>query len=229
VKRLEKPTDLVCEKCGKPMVIRWGRHGSFIACTGYPECSNTRELTVDLPDVDKHVLSELGAEEEYCQNCGRPMTLKKGRFGQFYACTGYPDCKTTKPVGGGEKKPDVVLDEKCPQCGSRLAIKHGRFGEFTSCSNYPKCRYAKQKTIGMACPRADCPGEIAERRSRRGKTFYGCTRYPDCDFTAWSRPVPTKCSQCGHPYLEEKFLKAGSTLQCPNPECRHKEPLKKAS
>ncbi len=147
VKRLEKPTDLVCDKCGKPMVIRWGRHGSFIACSGYPECTNTRELTVDLPDVDKHDLSELGGEEEYCPNCGRPMALKKGRFGQFLACTGYPDCKTTKRVGGEEKKPDVLLEEKCPKCGSQMAVKHGRFGEFTACSNYPKCKYVKQKTI----------------------------------------------------------------------------------
>jgi len=229
VKRLEKPTDLICDKCGKPMVIRWGRHGSFIACTGYPECSNTRELTVDLPDVDKHDLSEMGGEEEYCQNCGRPMALKKGRFGQFYACTGYPDCKTTKPVGGAQKLPDVPLDEKCPQCGSNLVRKHGRFGEFTACSNYPKCKYVKQKTIGMACPRPGCTGEISERRSRKGKTFFGCTRYPDCDFVAWNRPVPTKCPECGHPYLEEKFLKAGPVLQCPNPECKHKEPAQKAS
>ncbi len=223
VKRLEKPTDLVCDKCGKPMVIRWGRHGSFIACSGYPECTNTRELTVDLPDVDKHDLSELGGEEEYCPNCGRPMALKKGRFGQFLACTGYPDCKTTKRVGGEEKKPDVLLEEKCPKCGSQMAVKHGRFGEFTACSNYPKCKYVKQKTIGMACPKPGCDGELAERRSRRGKTFYGCTNYPKCDFTAWNRPVPTRCPECGNPYLEEKFLKAGPILQCPNPECKYKQ------
>jgi len=222
VKRMEKPTDLVCDKCGKPMVIKWGRHGSFIACSGYPECTNTRELTVDLPDVDKHDLTELGGEEEYCPNCGRPMALKKGRFGQFYACTGYPDCKTTRPVGQGEKKPDVVLEEKCPQCGSQMALKHGRFGEFTACSGYPKCKYVKQKTIGVACPRPECAGEIAERRSRRGKNFYGCTRYPDCDFVTWNRPVPTRCPECAHPYLEEKYLRAGPILQCPNPECKHK-------
>jgi DNA topoisomerase-1 len=229
VKRLEKPTDLVCDKCGKPMVIRWGRHGSFIACSGYPECTNTRELTVDLPDVDKHDLSELGGEEEYCPNCGRPMALKKGRFGQFLACTGYPDCKTTRQVGGQQKKPDVPLEEKCPKCSSNLVLKHGRFGEFTACSNYPKCKYVKQKTIGMACPRPGCDGEIAERRSRRGKNFYGCTNYPTCDFTAWNRPVPTKCPECGHAYLEEKYLKAGAVLQCPNPECRYKQAVEKAS
>src|SRR5205085_5046235 len=84
IKRMEKPTDLICEKCGKPLVIKWGKHGSFIACTGYPECTNTRELTVDLPDLDKADLNEQD-EQEYCENCGRPMVLKKGRFGQFYA------------------------------------------------------------------------------------------------------------------------------------------------
>ena len=221
IKRMEKPTDLTCEKCGKPLVIKWGKHGSFIACTGYPECTYTRELTVDLPDVDKADLSEQ-ADEEYCENCGRPMVLKKGRFGTFYACSGYPDCKTTKPIGGQQKKPDQPLDEKCPQCGSNLALKTGRFGEFTACSNYPTCKYVKQKTIGVKCPECS-EGEISERRSRKGKTFYGCNRYPDCKFVAWAKPVAEKCPQCGSPYMVEKWLKAGPVWQCPNPECKHKQ------
>jgi DNA topoisomerase-1 len=221
IKRMEKPTDLTCEKCGKPLVIKWGKHGSFIACTGYPECTYTRELTVDLPDVDKADLSEQ-ADEEYCENCGRPMVLKKGRFGTFYACSGYPDCKTTKPIGGQQKKPDQPLDEKCPQCGSNLALKTGRFGEFTACSNYPTCKYVKQKTIGVKCPECS-EGEISERRSRKGKTFYGCNRYPDCKFVAWAKPVAEKCPQCGSSYMVEKWLKAGAMWQCPNPECKHKQ------
>jgi DNA topoisomerase-1 len=220
IKRMEKPTDLTCEKCGKPLVIKWGKHGSFIACTGYPECTYTRELTVDLPDVDKVDLSEQG-DEEYCENCGRPMVLKKGRFGQFLACTGYPDCKTTKQIGGSQKKADVPLDEKCPQCDSNLVLKYGRFGEFTACSNYPKCKFVKQKTIGMKCP--DCSeGEIIERRSKKGKMFFGCNRYPDCEFVAWSKPVMEKCPDCGSPYLVEKYLKAGPLLACPNAECKYK-------
>jgi DNA topoisomerase-1 len=221
IKRMEKPTDLTCEKCGKPLVIKWGKHGSFIACTGYPECTYTRELTVDLPDVDGADLSEQ-ADEEYCENCGRPMVLKKGRFGTFYACSGYPDCKTTKPIGGQQKKPDQPLDEKCPQCGSQLALKTGRFGEFTACSNYPTCKYVKQKTIGVKCPECS-EGEISERRSRKGKTFYGCNRYPDCKFVAWAKPVAEKCPQCGSPYMLEKWLKAGPMWQCANPECKHKQ------
>ncbi|MGO4884391.1 MAG: type I DNA topoisomerase [Bryobacteraceae bacterium] len=223
IKRMEKPTDLICEKCGKPLVIKWGKHGSFIACTGYPDCTYTRELTVDLPDVDKIDLSEQG-DEEYCENCGRPMVLKKGRFGTFFACTGYPDCKTTKPIGGTQKKPDVQLDEKCPNCGNNLVLKTGRYGEFTACGNYPTCKYVKQKTIGMKCPECS-QGEVVERRSKRGKTFYGCNRWPDCNFVTWGKPVEEKCPECGGPYMVEKWLKTGPVLQCPNPECKHKQPM----
>jgi DNA topoisomerase-1 len=220
IKRMERPTGLTCEKCGKDLVIKWGRHGSFIACTGYPDCTYTRELTVDLPDVDKVDLSEQG-DEEYC---GRPMVLKKGRFGTFFACTGYPDCKTTKPIGGTQKKPDVQLDEKCPQCGSNMVLKTGRFGEFTACGNYPTCKHVKQKTIGMKCPECN-EGEVVERRSKRGKTFYGCNRWPDCNFVTWGKPVEEKCPECGGPYMVEKWLKAGPVLQCPNADCKHKQPM----
>jgi DNA topoisomerase-1 len=223
IKRMEKPTDLICEKCGKPLVIKWGKHGSFIACTGYPDCTYTRELTVDLPDVDKIDLAEQG-DEEYCENCGRPMVLKKGRFGTFFACTGYPDCKTTKPIGGTQKKPDVQLDEKCPVCGSNMVLKTGRFGEFTACGNYPACKHVKQKTIGMKCPECN-EGEVVERRSKRGKTFYGCNRWPDCNFVTWGKPVQEKCPECGGPYMVEKWLKAGPVLQCPNADCKHKQPM----
>ena len=220
IKRMEKPTDLVCDKCCKPMVIRWGRHGSFIGCSGYPECANTRELTVDLPDVDNVDLTEQ-EDQEYCENCGRSMVLKRGRFGTFYACSGYPDCKTTRRIGAEDQKPDVPLDEPCPQCGSPLALKHGRFGEFTACSNYPACKYVKQKTIGVTCPVCG-QGELIERRSRRGKTFYGCNRYPKCKFVSWSKPLPEKCPECGSPYLVEKWLKSGPLAQCPNAKCKFK-------
>ena len=224
MKRLERPTDLKCDKCDKPMVIRWGRNGSFIACSGYPDCTNTRELTVDLPDVESADLSKMEGETDYCTNCGRPMALKRGRFGMFYACTGYPDCKTTRQIGEKERKADVPLDEECPQCGGQMMRKTGRFGEFTACGNYPKCRFIKQETIGMACPRAGCKGELIQRRSKRGKTFYGCSCYPDCDFTAWSKPIDMKCPECGTPYMESKTLKSGSFLQCPSSECKHKIP-----
>jgi DNA topoisomerase I len=222
IKRMEKPTDLLCDKCGKPMVIKWGKHGSFIACTGYPDCTNTRELTVDLPDIDKADLGEQD-EQEYCENCGRPMVLKKGRFGTFFACSGYPECKTTKQIGGEQRK-DIPLEEKCPNCGNNLLQKFGRYGEFVACSNYPTCKFVKQKTIGVPCPNCT-EGEIVERRSKRGRTFYGCNRYPECDFVAWGKPILEKCPDCGSGYMIEKFLKSGPTAQCPNPECKHKHPI----
>ena len=80
----------------------------------------------------------------------------------------------------------------------------------------------KQKTIGVKCPECS-EGEITERRSRKGKTFYGCNRYPECKFVAWAKPVAEKCPQCGSPYMVEKWLKAGPMWQCPNPECKHKQ------
>ncbi|MBL8241850.1 MAG: type I DNA topoisomerase [Bryobacterales bacterium] len=219
IKRMEKPTDFICDKCGKAMVIKWGRHGSFIACTGYPECTSTREL----PTTASEDLGEQG-EDEYCPNCGRPMVLKKGRFGQFMACTGYPDCKTTRQLGQAEKKADTPLDEPCPQCGKNLVMKSGRFGEFTACSDYPTCKYVKQKTVGVKCPECH-DGDIIERRSKRGKTFYGCNKYPKCEFVAWGKPIDRKCPDCGSSHLIEKFLKAGAFAQCPNKECKFKEPL----
>jgi DNA topoisomerase-1 len=219
IKRMEEPTDQICEKCGKPMVIKWGRHGKFIACTGYPDCTNTREL----PAAESGEVSEQD-EAEMCDNCGRPMVLKKGRFGQFLACSGYPECKTTKQLGAAQQQKDVPLEEKCPNCGNHLIKKFGRYGEFVACSNYPTCKFVKQKTIGVKCPNCS-EGEVVERRSKRGKTFYGCNRYPDCDFVAWGKPIAEKCPQCGGSYMIEKYLKAGAFAQCPNDECKFKKPL----
>ncbi len=221
IKRMEEPTDEDLREVRQADGDQVGQHGKFIACTGYPECTNTRELPPDPASVEG--LTEQDAQE-YCENCGRPMVLKKGRFGQFFACSGYPDCKTTKQIGGEQKKSDVPLDEKCPQCGNNLVMKYGRFGEFMACSNYPKCKFVKQKTIGVPCPNCS-EGEVVERRSKRGKTFYGCNRYPECDFVAWGKPLAEKCPDCGSGYLVEKWLKAGGFAQCPNGECKYKRPL----
>ncbi len=226
IKRMEKPTELVCEKCGKPMVVRWGKHGSFLACSGYPECTNTRELTVDLPDLESAEISP-EENEEYCENCGRPMALKRGRFGQFMACTGYPECKTTRRLDQQQKQPDVALDEKCPQCGKSLVRKHGRYGEFVACSGYPDCKYIKQNLVGVKCPQCG-EGDLAEKRSRRGKIFYGCNRYPKCDFSLWQRPIAEKCPQCGNPYLVYKALKAGPVYACGKEGCDYQRPAEEA-
>jgi DNA topoisomerase-1 len=130
-------------------------------------------------------------------------------------------------LGEAQKPKDVPLDEDCPQCGGKLVKKYGRFGEFVACGNYPKCKYVKQKTIGVKCPNCS-EGEIIERRSKRGKTFYGCNRYPECEFVAWGKPIAEKCPDCGGGYLVEKFLKSGAFAQCPNAECKFKKPLEVA-
>ena len=219
VKRMEKPTDEKCERCGSPLVIKWGKHGSFYACSAYDKtdpnsCTFTKENPIDLPDLDSADIQET-TQEEYCENCGRPMVLKRGRFGQFMACTGYPDCKTTRRLDQGKKVPDIPLDEKCPQCGRNLLLRHGRYGEFISCSGYPECKWVKQNYIGVKCPECKT-GDLAEKKARRGNFFYGCSNYPKCRFTSAYKPVDEPCPECGSPYLLEKTLKAGTFLVCPN-------------
>jgi DNA topoisomerase-1 len=105
-------------------------------------------------------------------------------------------------------KPDQILDEKCPRCGANLVVKQGRYGEFTACTSYPECKYVKHKTTGVKCPKdADKGGEIVERKSKRGKVFFGCSNYPDCDFVLWNRPIAEPCPKCGAPFLVEKITK----------------------
>jgi DNA topoisomerase-1 len=215
-------TDEACERCGSPMLIKIGKFGPFIACSGYPDCTNTREL-------EKQEAESQDGEEEIdpCENCGRPMVVKRGRFGQFLACSGYPECKTTRKLiatkQGGLRaaRPDQILEERCPRCGSNLVIKQGRYGEFTACTKYPECKYVKHKTTGVGCPKdADKGGEIVERKSRRGKVFFGCSNYPDCDFVLWNRPVAEKCPRCGARFLIEKTTKKqGRRVLCSNEDC----------
>ncbi|HUZ46795.1 MAG TPA: type I DNA topoisomerase [Terriglobia bacterium] len=221
------PTDVKCEKCGKPMVIRLGRNGQFLACTGYPECDGTRDLPPDL--AAKYGSAAPPAPEvpeQACEKCGKPMALKRGRFGYFMACTGYPECRNTKKIvikeGTATAVGDTPLDEKCPECGNNLVKKHGRYGPFTACSNYPKCKYIKKQTLGIACPEKGCTGEIVVRRAKRG-TFYGCSRYPECKFTSWEKPVAEPCPDCGSPILLEKFDKksGSSSRHCRNESCHY--------
>ncbi|HWY67647.1 MAG TPA: type I DNA topoisomerase [Terriglobales bacterium] len=225
VKRMEKPTDEKCERCGSPLVLKWGKFGSFFACSAYDKddpnsCTFTKENVIDLPDLENADLQET-TQEEYCENCGRTMVLKRGRFGQFMACTGYPECKTTRRLDQGKKVPDVPLEEICPKCGRNMVLRHGRYGEFVSCSGYPECKYVKQNFIGVSCPLCAAEGrkdgELVEKKARRrGNIFYGCSNYPNCEFTSAYKPVAEQCPECGSPYLLEKNLKAGTFLVCPN-------------
>lgn len=235
-KKASIPTDEICEKCGSQMVIKFGRFGQFLACSNYPECKNTREVNarpsspVSSPSpenaTDNGQTTKDEAEVPPCELCGREMALKKGRFGAFYGCTGYPECKNIRKIDkkSGEavqKAQPVELDETCPKDGANLVKRQGRFGEFISCSNYPKCDYIKRETTGITCPKCG-KGEIAVKKSRRGKAFYGCSNYPKCDAVFWDKPVPTPCPQCNAPFLLEKNKKDGTLRYCQNEGCDYK-------
>ncbi len=225
IKRMEKVTTEKCDVCGSPLVLKWGKFGSFYSCSAYNKkdptsCTFTKENIAAKPDMNTPEAQEAGDTEEYCENCGRVMVLKRGPWGPFMSCPGYsedPPCKTIRKLSQKQQqKPPQPTGEDCPVCGKPLVLRQGAYGEFVSCSGYPKCKYVKQNLIeGMKCPKCG-EGDIAERKARRGNVFWGCTNYPKCDFTSNNKPVPQKCPQCGSPYLVEKTLKSGVYLECPN-------------
>jgi DNA topoisomerase-1 len=237
------PTEEICENCGAQMVIKFGRFGQFLACSNYPECRTTREIAKPAPGGDgeaKAAAATGGAsagaaeteEAEACELCGKPMALKRGRFGQFLGCTGYPECRNIRKISrsGQVAAAPVPLEEKCPDCGAHLVRRQGRFGEFVSCSNYPTCKYVKRETTGVACARAGCRGEIVVKKSKRGKVFYGCSEYPKCDAVYWDKPVQEPCPQCGAPFLLEKTTKRGTSKTCAKEGCGYRsEPLPTAA
>jgi len=148
---------------------------------------------------------------EVCPECGRPMIIRWGRRGRFLACTGFPECKTTRSLEGDEREAPQETEETCPECGSPMVIRSGRFGKFMACSRYPDCKGRKQiaATTGVKCPRDG--GDLVERRSRRGRTFYGCSHYPNCDFVLWARPLPQPCPDCGSIITAQRDGKARCT------------------
>src|SRR5580698_8437721 len=224
IKRMEIATDQTCDVCGSPLVLKWGKFGTFYACSAYDKkkkgsCTFTKENFEAKPNLALSGGEEAEAEEEFCENCGRVMVLRNGPWGPFMACPGYnedPPCKTVRRLNQKvQQKPPQPLDENCPKCGSQLVLRNGQYGEFVSCSAYPKCKYIKQNTIGMTCPKCHV-GDLVEKKARRGNIFYGCSEYPKCDFTANYKPVDKKCPECDSPYLLEKTLKSGVYLVCPN-------------
>jgi DNA topoisomerase-1 len=168
--------------------------------------------------------SEAAAEPEVCELCDKPMQLKRGRFGQFLGCTGYPECRNIRKIAksGVVAPAPVMLDEKCPVDGAQMVKRFGRFGEFVACSNYPKCKYIKRETTGVACPRPGCKGEIVVKKSKRGKLFYGCSEYPKCDAVYWDKPIIEPCPKCNAPFLLEKTTKKGTTRHCAVEGCEYK-------
>jgi len=229
IKEKSVPTDEVCLKCSTPgMVQKWGRFGPYLKCLN---CDATRDAGPPATDngsangTDASSQTAEETEPETCELCGKPMQMKRGRFGPFLGCTGYPECRNIRKIGktGVAAPPPVPLDEKCPVDGAQLVKRFGRFGEFISCSNYPKCKYIKQETVGVSCPRPGCKGEIVVKKSKRGKAFYGCSEYPNCNIVYWDKPVNETCPQCNAPFLLEKITKKQGTFRyCANEECGYK-------
>jgi DNA topoisomerase I len=222
------PTGKKCEKCGQGELLeRISRHGFFLGCSRYPDCDFIQDLAPELGDESED-------KTEFCENCGREMTLKRGRFGAFLACSGYPECKTTRRLVEGTRtarQPDVPLGEKCPDDDGELLKRHGRFGEFIGCSNYPKCKYTRPITLGIKCPKCG-EGEFVRRGSAgkrgRARVFYGCSRYPDCDFTTPHEPINEPCPKCGAPFIVEKRTKQGNIRACLREDCDWEGPAPEA-
>jgi DNA topoisomerase-1 len=294
IKAMEMETDEICDKCGAPLILKWGKFGSFYSCSNFTKlkpitvalgpfkkdpkaatkkvldtfnfpmhvkamheemaefneevadkpalmeslqraavkakaeglklvvepdtCDFTKENFAAKPDLNSPEAQDAEAEEEFCDNCGRTMVLRNGPWGPFMACPGYnddPPCKTIRKLTQKvQQKPPVVLEEPCPKCGKPLLQRDGQYGEFIACSGYPKCKYVKQELLEVPCPK--CGGEVAVRKNKRGDTFYGCTRYPKCDFTSNQKLVNETCPKCDSAYLVEYANAEGTFLICPN-------------
>jgi DNA topoisomerase I len=159
--------------------------------------------------VDKKSLVEEQTDKK-CPECSKPLVIKLGRFGKFFACSGFPDCKHTSPVtdGMGKEEKEAMTEhvgEKCSECkDGELVMKQGRFGSFFGCSNYPKCKFTKAMVVGsdVACP--NCGKELVRKNTRRGKPFWGCSGYPKCKTAFWDEPVKGLCPQCKNVMVKKK-------------------------
>jgi len=168
---------------------------------------------VDVPGLirDVHDLGNLS--QEPCPTCGSALEVKSGRFGPYIACVRRPECLYSRPLKR-DRVPDRPTDEVCQECGAPMVIKTGRFGEFLACTRYPKCTHTRSVPLGIRCPKCG-QADLAERRTRRRRTFYGCLRYPDCDFTTWNKPVAVACPSCGFVGMEQRQTKTtGVTRKC---------------
>ena len=214
---LEEELDQVSrgEKQWKPLLREfWGPFSSLL---------HQKEGEVNKSDLTTE------ATDEICPDCGQPLVVKLGKRGKFIACSGYQaGCKYTRNLeqSATETAEPVISEEKCDKCGSPMLIKDGRYGKYLACSGYPACKniqpLVKPRGTGVVCP--ECKeGELTEKKSRYGKLFYSCNRYPQCKFALWDPPQPGPCPQCGFPLLVKKVYKReGEFLKCPKEGCDYK-------
>lgn len=172
-------------------------------------------------ELTKKDLTEESTDET-CDKCVRPMVIKMGRFGKFLACSGYPECKNTRPLQSDNTQAQASneTDEKCDLCGSLMKVKHGRFGKFLGCSRYPECKGIKriEKSTGIQCPQCG-KGQIIEKKSKRGKIFYACNQYPSCQFALWQKPSGDECPECKS--LLVFADRSEDKVMCNNKDCEY--------
>ena len=179
----------------------------------YEPFSKSLEKLEDRKKRIKENLQEI--TDVKCELCGKPMVVKWSRNGKFLACSGFPECRNTRPLEEDHSHEDLP-DKKCPNCGGKMIVKTGRYGKFWACSNYPKCKTTEPFTLNIDCPEPDCDGKLVEKKTGRGKTFYGCSNYPNCKFATWNEPLARVCSNCGYGILERKETRAkGVVIFCP--------------
>jgi DNA topoisomerase-1 len=190
----------------------------------FKEQVETKDKEVQRSDVTQELL------DEDCPKCGKKLSSRLGRSGRFIGCTAYPECDYTRNVDGEEttaSEPEVVADRNCPKCESDLWVRIGKYGKFIGCSSYPKCKHIESleqpTNTGVDCPQCK-KGEILVRKSRRGKIFYSCSGYPECDYALWNEPVKEPCPDCEWPILTTKTTKSrGAEKVCPQKSCGYTE------
>jgi DNA topoisomerase I len=184
-----------------------------------------KETSVSRSDVTTEAL------DETCPKCGKPLNIRLGRRGRFIGCSGYPECDYTRNIDDerGAEEPEIVQGRSCPECQSPLIVRTGRYGKFIGCSGYPECRYIepleKPEDTGVQCPLCKL-GNLLKRKSRRGKIFFSCSRYPDCDYAIWNQPLAQPCPECHWPITTIKITKrSGNQRVCPQADCKFSEPF----
>lgn len=196
VNKLQIPCDVKCDACGKDMVVRLGRTGKFLACSGYPECKNTINIPEEVSLFAKGIPNQ-------------PIQISK----------------ILEEAENHTKSEEAeLLDEKCEKCGAPMQIRTGRFGKFAACSNYPTCKNTHPilKEVGVKCPAKGCDGKIVEKKSKTGRIFYGCSNYPKCTVTTWEKPTGELCPECGQPLIFHFTKKQGEFIKCSGKGCKYK-------
>jgi len=166
-------------------------------------------------------------EGEFCEKCKAPMVIRWGRHGKFLSCSNYPKCRHTRPMESDKKlsaeASEAIAGIKCEKCGRSMVLKHGRFGEFLACTGYPECKNTRPVPTGIKCPRPECNGELIERRTKKGRTFYGCSNYSEtgCDFALWNKPVKEPCPDCRAEFLVRTGRAGKTKLSCANEDCKY--------